>query len=64
MHGYRRQQIRDPHHSPPPLQRFRRAGGEGKRWIYLFVAGEGHDEVVNPTSHEQEQKIPPSEQVY
>jgi hypothetical protein len=30
----------------PPLSRFRRAGGEGKRRSYMFVAGEGHDEVL------------------
>jgi hypothetical protein len=27
-----------------PLPRFRRAGEEGKRQAYIFVAGEGHDE--------------------
>jgi hypothetical protein len=38
-----RQQMRDSHPSPPPLLRFRRAGREGKRQAYLFIAGEGHD---------------------
>jgi hypothetical protein len=33
-----------PHPSPPPLPRFHRAGTEGKRRAYLFVAGEGHNE--------------------
>jgi hypothetical protein len=28
----------------PPISRFCRAGGEGKRRAYLFVAGEGHNE--------------------
>jgi hypothetical protein len=41
---YHRQQIRDPHPSPPPLSKFRRAGGEGKRGVYLFLVKEGHDE--------------------
>jgi hypothetical protein len=31
------------HPSPPTLPRFCRAGREGKRQAYLFVAGEGHD---------------------
>jgi hypothetical protein len=44
MHRYHGQQIRDPHPSPPPLPRFRRAGGEGKIQTYLFVAREGHNE--------------------
>jgi hypothetical protein len=43
-HGYHRQQIRDPHPLPPPLPRFRRARGEGKRRTYMFLAREGYDE--------------------
>jgi hypothetical protein len=47
MSGHRTGTIgsnRDPHPSSPPLPRFRRVGREGKRWAYLLVAGEGHDE--------------------